>query len=200
MPAFRWLILGPDRSGSLFHIDPNCTHAWNAVIRGRKKWIMFPPGVTPPGVYPSESGADVRQPISLMEWFLLYYDQVDVASMGVKECIVEEGECIFVPSGWWHCVINLGTTLAVTQNYVAETNLAASLQFMKQKPDQISGVPHKERQHLREKFIKALRERRPDLKDTLDLAEGRRQDKLSSSKAFSTIVSDNPVGGFRFNF
>ena len=28
------------RPGSTFHIDPNSTSAWNAVIRGAKKWIL----------------------------------------------------------------------------------------------------------------------------------------------------------------
>ncbi len=30
-PAHRWLIVGPARSGSTFHKDPNATSAWNAV-------------------------------------------------------------------------------------------------------------------------------------------------------------------------
>ena len=47
-PDFRWLIVGPKKSGSIFHIDPNMTHAWNAVIRGRKKWIFYPPLISPP--------------------------------------------------------------------------------------------------------------------------------------------------------
>lgn len=51
-PFFRWVIAGPARSGSTWHIDPNATSAWNAVIRGRKHWLMCPPGNPPPGVHP----------------------------------------------------------------------------------------------------------------------------------------------------
>ncbi|KIY99244.1 F-box protein [Monoraphidium neglectum] len=50
-PDYRWLIIGPRRSGSSFHVDPNATSAWNAVITGAKKWILYPPGCTPPGVH-----------------------------------------------------------------------------------------------------------------------------------------------------
>ena len=42
-------LQGSKRSGSSFHKDPNSTSAWNAVIKGSKKWILYPPNVTPPG-------------------------------------------------------------------------------------------------------------------------------------------------------
>ena len=35
-PHYKWVIFGPNRSGSTFHVDPNGTSAWNAVLRGRK--------------------------------------------------------------------------------------------------------------------------------------------------------------------
>ncbi len=30
-------------------------------MKGRKKWILFPPHITPPGVHPSEDGREGRE-------------------------------------------------------------------------------------------------------------------------------------------
>lgn len=58
-PDYQWLVAGPKRSGSIFHIDPNQTNAWNVSIKGRKKWIFYPPGVCPPGVVASDDGTKI---------------------------------------------------------------------------------------------------------------------------------------------
>jgi hypothetical protein len=45
---------------------------------------------------------------------------------------------MFVPRGWWHCVLNVDDTVAVTQNYVSDCNLAHVLHFLQTKGEQVN--------------------------------------------------------------
>ena len=74
-PDHEWLIAGGRRSGSGFHIDPNATSAWNAVVRGSKKWVLSPPGFPPPGVEPSADLSEVTAPAALADWFRGFYEE-----------------------------------------------------------------------------------------------------------------------------
>jgi len=40
-PLFRWMVIGPSRSGTSFHMDPYLSSAWNALISGRKRWLFY---------------------------------------------------------------------------------------------------------------------------------------------------------------
>ena len=179
-PAHRWLIGGPRASGSTWHVDPNGTSAWNAVLSGRKKWIMYPPGAPPPGVHPSADGAEVATPLALAEWFTTFYsahqerkaeawaaaraagkDPLTCGSVPL-EFNAPEGSLLFVPSGWWHMALNVEPdTLAITQNFVSRVNLAHVLHFLRSKPEQVSGVPVARRAAFAEEFVTALKEKRP---------------------------------------
>ena len=39
-PYYRWLLIGGHNSGFALHQDPCYTSAWNALILGRKRWVM----------------------------------------------------------------------------------------------------------------------------------------------------------------
>ena len=165
-PDHRWLIIGPERSGSTFHKDPNATSAWNAVVRGSKYWIMFPDSVLPPGVYVSEDQSEVTSPLSIGEWFLNFHESARELP-GCVEAICREGEILHVPSRWWHLVVNLEPAIAITQNFVPETHLRAAVKFLKDKSDQVSGFktdvanPHA-------LFLGRLQEQKPDLMEILN--------------------------------
>lgn len=138
-PDHAWLIIGSQRSGSTFHKDPNCTLAWNAALVGRKLWIMLPPEITPPGVSTDDEESEVTSPVGIAEWVLsgFYNDCVNntLAQIG----ITFPGECMYVPCGWWHMVINLDDSVALTQNFVPLVRLGNAMNFMKNKKKQVSG-------------------------------------------------------------
>jgi Cupin-like domain len=171
-PDHTWMIIGPKRSGSVFHIDPNATHAWNACIRGRKRWIFYPPGEPPPGVFPSEDGDEVALPLSIGEWIIQFWTEhleryrTRPPEHRPMECTVYPGDVIFVPHGWWHCVVNLDDcNIAITHNYVSPSNLGNALKFFAEKEDQISGCRDREEsikpEFLRDEFVKAMRIKEP---------------------------------------
>lgn len=151
-PLNFWILVGNKNSGSKWHKDPNATNAWNLVLKGRKLWLFYPPHTPPPGVQPSQDGGEVCQPEFLYDWFQAFYHLLDPDLL--IEFVCEANQLVFVPSGWWHAVINLDDeTIAVTKNYVSHQNLPKVLNFLKDKKDQISGTCDSE---LYEKFHQVL--------------------------------------------
>lgn len=67
-------------------------------------------------MFASEDGADVATSLSLVEWFLNYYQESQYVKP--KECVVKAGELLFVPRGWWHLALNLevGSYLTIRMN------------------------------------------------------------------------------------
>ncbi|CAA6662823.1 unnamed protein product [Spirodela intermedia] len=198
-PDYRWIIVGPAGSGSSFHVDPNSTSAWNAVIKGSKKWVMFPPEVAPPGVHPSADGSEVACPVSIMEWFMNFYGACRDWPKRPVECVCRAGEIVFVPNGWWHLVINLEDSVAITQNYVSRRNLLNVLDFLRRPnaKELVSGT--EDRVNLYEKFRCAVESYFPGLIDELrKKAEGKMAEEKKMT--FWESVSDANTGGFKFSF
>lgn len=118
-PAFRWFLMGCARTGSPFHRDPNGTSAWNAVTHGHKRWALYPPWMARvPGQNMDDSHPNSHK------WWSLIYPTLAPQDKPI-EFIQGPGDLIFIPSGWWHAVLNLDETLSVTQNFVNTENLDA---------------------------------------------------------------------------
>lgn len=171
-PDYRWLIVGGARSGSLWHVDPNASAAWNGLIRGRKKWLLCPPQSPPPGVRASADGTTITSPLSLYEWFRIFYPALasrrhSDAAHRPREAVVEEGELLFVPRGWWHAALNLETSVAITQNYAPASSARHVMRFLASADatELVSGVPAEMRASLHLHFREVLRKRFPEALD-----------------------------------
>ncbi|RPB00894.1 F-box and JmjC domain-containing protein [Choiromyces venosus 120613-1] len=194
-PDRRWMVLGPQRSGSTFHKDPNATSAWNAVIEGDKYWIMFPPGSPPPGVYESADHSEVTSPLSIAEWLVGFHREAR-KTVGCKEGICKAGEILYVPSGWWHLVVNLSPSLALTQNFIPPTQLPAAIEFLRDQAGSVSGFDTKNIKDPYSLFIKRMDEQFPEeLADAMQVLEKKKK------KKWDELVGGTQVGGcFTFGF
>lgn len=170
-PDHQWLIAGGACSGSSFHIDPNGTSAWNAVLSGAKKWILAPKRTQIPGVYPDAKYGQVATPISATEWFVDFYQQLKDQQTPVLEVVQRAGEIIFVPHGWFHIVLNLEPSVAITHNFVSQVNLYNVMTFLDSSPESVSGVPHSMQHSLGARFRQALREKAPHILAELEQRE-----------------------------
>jgi hypothetical protein len=116
-PDFRWLLVGGARSGAPWHVDPSGTSAWNALLQGRKRWALYPPGVVPPAP---------RGALSSLRWFLDVLPHLPPHRRPL-ELEQRPGEVVFVPAGWWHCVLNLDETVSVTHNFADRSCLHSAV-------------------------------------------------------------------------
>jgi hypothetical protein len=238
-PPYRWWLCGPARSGTCVHIDPLGTSAWNTLLLGRKRWVIFPPSThkkIAKALCVIKKGEDdeainyfvdhlprLMRQIKRDEWAWkearrrpdgdsvcadchsnnstsmsissgrTTRDSLGSSSSSSSCCssssssgndeagscsscgkalpenphskygcssdeIIEftqyPGETIFVPGSWWHAVINMDDTVAITQNFCSKTNFA-----------KVWREARAGRKKMSCKWLKRLRESHPDLAD-----------------------------------
>jgi len=129
-PPYRWFLIGPQRSGSAVHKDPFGTSAWNTVVHGRKLWLLFPPEtleIIVKDIENENDDEDDEVELNILEpihYFMSILPKLrrKHPTISIYLTFQESGDTMFVPSGWWHSVINLTDTIAITQNYCSWIN------------------------------------------------------------------------------
>jgi len=151
----RFFCIGGERTGSALHVDPHFTGAWNALLCGEKRWVLFPPETPAEKIgVPTDLHDMLRTPAAY--WWHDWYPRLtapggDAGRLGMREVVQRPGETIYVPAGWWHAVLNHGWTIAVTENQLSPPSLRRV--WPQLKPD---------RRRAR-RLARALRRLRPDL-------------------------------------
>lgn len=166
------------------------------------QWIMFPPTVEVPGVFVSADQSEVTSPLSIAEWLLEFHEE----AQNLPECIegiCRQGEILHVPSGWWHLVVNLESGVALTQNFVPKSHLAVVLEFLRDKPDQVTGFKRDVADPY-SLFVDRLRAQFPELLEAvlveMDQRHSKKKRKWDEAIAVEETEQASGTGGFSFGF
>jgi len=116
------LFISPKGSITRLHFDNGGSHAWLSQVRGRKLFVCYPPEE---GKYlhpfkgdeglMSSSFLDPLAEDVLKKW-------PDYKNATPHVAIVEEGETIFAPQGWWHYAVALDTSVTIMRNFHSHAN------------------------------------------------------------------------------
>jgi len=124
-----FLLVGGRRTGSNLHLDPKWSSAWNTLLCGRKRWVMFPRDAPAKEIGASEGDA-YKSAGPQAYWWLDHYPRLRAqgSKYGMVDIVQGPGDTIFVPAGWWHATLSLpedgeDVTIACTRNVFPPASL-----------------------------------------------------------------------------
>uniref|UniRef100_A0A182JZJ6 Jumonji domain-containing protein 4 n=1 Tax=Anopheles christyi TaxID=43041 RepID=A0A182JZJ6_9DIPT len=109
---YRFVYIGPKGTWTAFHADVFGSYSWSVNIFGRKRWYLLPAGEE------QKLQNSLRSlPFSVTEQTLR---DASVTFFTIEQ---EAGEAIFVPTGWYHQVMNVEDAISVNHNWFNGCNV-----------------------------------------------------------------------------
>jgi glycosyltransferase involved in cell wall biosynthesis len=140
---YRFLYLGPQGSFTPLHTDVLKSHSWSVNIAGRKLWRLLPAeyasfvqdkstGMSHPyDFYPEELEEDPSTSKSTnCSAMNTRFPGLRQAQQHIIEILQYPGEAIFIPSGWFHTVLNLDDCLSINHNWISSHSVMNSWRYL----------------------------------------------------------------------
>ena len=125
--TLRWFCLGSKHTGTMVHMDPFGSDAWNSLVVGHKWWMLFPPDATKRWTHECDEKCSPEDPFPI-DWYASIainaartpYGNSGSTPMHVLQ---KPGETIYVPYEALHSVFNMDESIAITANFGSPGNL-----------------------------------------------------------------------------
>eukprot|EP00434_Breviolum_minutum_P012711 symbB.v1.2.011203.t1/scaffold718.1/size169569/9 len=126
---FYRLSLGAPGCISRLHVTNNGAHTWYTQIEGRRLFFLFAPQET------SNLAEEEGGPVDHLEGYAASVSSVDIffphpkrhaafAQAKAQVVILQPGESLIVPSGWWHYAVHLDASVTLHHPFWALQNRA----------------------------------------------------------------------------
>ena len=113
---YRFTYWGPAGSKTGLHSDVLNSFSWSFNVCGTKEWTFFVP----------TCASDTRRTVISSA----VNDKNHVGQFTTVTIRQQAGECIFVPAGWKHQVVNIDETLSINHNWITTANVDLTWQCM----------------------------------------------------------------------
>lgn len=137
----KWLLVGAVRSGTPIHDHPT-TVAWNALLVGCKLWCCFPPDVDESALLlnldagGNEEDGGEEFDLSAIEWFCRAGSGDEEGRRKLDDSariiVQRPGEVVFLPVGWFHVVLNVETSTALSMSLTLRRDLQSVLPLFRE--------------------------------------------------------------------
>lgn len=124
------LIGGPGTYCGL-HTDTCNIHSYIWLLSGKKVYYLFPPESNPNQVF----GHGESLPLIIEKEM-----KEQIEALGGMALIVNQGDIIFIPAGWWHAATNVTDTIAWGDSIINFSNIKAVLSCYRERPGEFVGV------------------------------------------------------------
>ena len=118
------LFVGPVGAITRIHQDNHNAHAWLCNIRGRKLYVLCSPETPrtkvchPKGQAGGSTYAGRLDPLDP-----LAMQRAQQNGVQIYATVLEPGQTILAPDGWWHYAVSLTPTITLMNNFWDATNL-----------------------------------------------------------------------------
>lgn len=115
---YRFVYMGKAGTKTNLHTDVGKSYSWSANVCGQKRWLLVPPSDAHllQDRYMKGAAPTFDEDPNL-------YPNIQQAQDRALEVYQGAGDIIFVPSGWYHLVVNTKDTISINHNWFNATNL-----------------------------------------------------------------------------
>ena len=113
---YRFLYFGGCKTWTPFHVDVLHSYSWSVNVSGKKRWYFLHPSHLT-----EEEKLNPIRDIRTDDRLFQHCFEIEQSS----------GEAVFVPSGWFHQVFNVETTISINHNWFNAYNIYHVFEHLK---------------------------------------------------------------------